>query len=129
MNEVTARVRVIGFDHIVLNVADIEASMAFYCGTLGMEPVRLEEWRAGMCRFPSARVSEATIIDFAEAPRSAGNLDHFCLTIEATDLEALVASGELVVDRGPGTRFGAQGNGESFYVRDPDGNRIELRYY
>lgn len=123
------RVKVVGIDHIVLNVADIEASLAFYCDLLGMEAVRLEEWRAKKCRFPSVRVSADTIIDLAPGTRSGENLDHFCLIIEPADLEALVASGDFDVSGGVGSRYGAKGNGNSFYVRDPDGNRIELRYY
>jgi catechol 2,3-dioxygenase-like lactoylglutathione lyase family enzyme len=125
----SARVKVVGVDHLVLNVADVEASLAFYCGLLGLEGVRLEEWRAGKCRFPSVRVSPETIIDLAPGPRPGENLDHFCLIIEATDLEALVASGDFDVSGGAGSRYGARGRGNSFYVRDPDGNRIELRYY
>ncbi|MFI0791923.1 VOC family protein [Micromonospora rubida] len=49
-------VRVTGFDHLVLTVADVERSLAFYCGTLGLEPVRVDRWRAGEAPFPSVRI-------------------------------------------------------------------------
>ncbi len=91
--------------------------------------MRLEEWRAGKCRFPSVRVSRDTILDLAPGPRPGENIDHFCLVIEPTDLEALAASGRFDVAGPPGERYGARGRGSSLYVRDPDGNRIELRYY
>jgi catechol 2,3-dioxygenase-like lactoylglutathione lyase family enzyme len=48
-------------DHIVLNVADAERSVAFYRDVLGLAIERLEEWRAGKVGFPSARVSEGTM--------------------------------------------------------------------
>ena len=46
------RMKVTGFDHVVFRVADIEASLAFYCGELGLEPVRVEEWRRGRGAVP-----------------------------------------------------------------------------
>ena len=55
--------RIIALDHIVLNVADVERSLAFYSQTLGMAAERVEAWRRGELRFPSVRVNEATIID------------------------------------------------------------------
>ena len=56
-------VRVTGFDHLVLVVDDVERSLQWY-GELGLEPVRVEEWRAGKVPFPSLRVDATTIIDF-----------------------------------------------------------------
>lgn len=125
-------VRVVGFDHVVLNVADPDASLAFYCGVLGLEPLRVDEWRAGAVPFPSARVDATTIIDLLPAPpRASGpaNCDHICLVVAPTDLAALAGDPRLDVVHGPGLRFGAQGNGTSLYVRDPDGNTVELRHY
>ena len=123
------KIRPIGFDHIVLRVSDVERSLAFYCETLGLEPMRVEAWRAGEVRFPSARVNAETIIDLFPGKPSGINLDHYCIVIEPTDFEALIGSGELEVERGPNQRTGAQGQGTSIYVRDPDKNVVELRYY
>ena len=72
-------VTVEAFDHIVLNVSDLERSLAWYTGTLGLEPVRVDEWRAGEAPFPSVRVSASTLIDLVEGERSGENLNHFCL--------------------------------------------------
>jgi catechol 2,3-dioxygenase-like lactoylglutathione lyase family enzyme len=122
-------IRVIGLDHIVLNVADVERSLAFYRDHLGLEPVRVDEWRRGEVPFPSVRVNEGTILDLLDTPRSGENADHFCLVIDPVDLEAVKASGDFEVVDGPGRRFGARGEGTSLYVRDPDGNVVELRHY
>lgn len=127
--DTTPAVRVIGLDHIVLNVADTERSLAFYLGELGLAPVRVDEWRRGEVFFASARVDEHTIIDLLETPPDGRNVDHLCLVVEPTDLAALKASGRFDVVDGPDVRFGAQGDGTSLYVRDPDGNVVELRHY
>ena len=119
----------IGCDHFVLDVADVERSLAFYVGELGLAPVRVDEWRRGEVLFPSARVDESMIIDFVATPPTGENMNHFCLVIEPVDFDTLVAAGRFDVVDGPGTRFGARGDGTSLYVRDPDGNTVELRYY
>ncbi len=121
--------RVTGLDHVVLNVADVERSLAFYCDELGLAPERVEEWRRGEILFPSVRIDSDTIIDLLAAPRTGENADHLCLVVAPTDLAALKASGRFEVVDGPATRFGARGNGTSLYVRDPDGNTVELRHY
>lgn len=122
--------RVTAFDHLVLNVEDVERALAFYCGPLALEPVRVEEWRAGTVPFPSVRVSPTTIIDLVARPRSGGsNVDHLCLVVEPLDWQEVVESGEFTVVDGPGQRYGARGNAQSLYVLDPDGNTVELRWY
>ena len=121
--------RVIGLDHVVLNVADVERSLAFYCDELGLEPLRVDEWRRGEVFFPSVRIDATTIIDLFASEPTGRNLDHLCLVVEPTDLQAIKDSGRFDVQSGPDTRWGAQGDGTSLYVRDPDGNTVELRYY
>ena len=118
-----------GLDHVVLNVADVERSLAFYCDELGLAPERVEEWRRGEIFFPSVRVDAHTIIDLLATPRTGENADHLCLVVEPVDLEAVKASGRFEVVDGPDIRFGARGNGTSLYVKDPDGNTVELRHY
>lgn len=122
-------VTVVDFDHIVLNVADVERSLQFYADDLGLERLRVEPWRRGEVLFPSVRINEGTIIDLLDASRKGENADHFCLVVEATDFEALKASGRFDVVEGPVTRYGARGQGISLYICDPDGNLVELRYY
>ncbi|NGO67505.1 VOC family protein [Streptomyces boncukensis] len=121
--------RVTDFDHLVLNVRDIERALDFYCGPLGLEPVRVEEWREGKAPFPSVRVSPTTIIDLLDRPRDGSNVDHICLAVEPLDWQEVIDSGTFTVLDGPGGRFGARGEAESLYVQDPDGNTVELRWY
>lgn len=122
-------VRVKAFDHLVLNVEDVERSLDFYAGLLGLEPVRLAEWRAGKVPFPSVRVTPETIIDLVVRCRGESNVDHICLTVEPVDWDEVIASGAFTVVEGPVERFGARGTATSVYVRDPDGNTVELRWY
>ena len=122
-------IRVAGFDHLVLNVADVERSLAWYTEELGLEGDRVDAWRRGEVLFPSVRLDGTTIIDLLAAERGTANVDHFCLVVEPVDLQAIADSGRFDVVDGPGTRYGAQGDGTSLYVRDPDGNVVELRLY
>ena len=57
------------------------------------------------------------------------NVDHIALTVEGADLDDIAASGALEVEMGPADLFGARGIGRGLYIRDPDGNRVELRTY
>jgi catechol 2,3-dioxygenase-like lactoylglutathione lyase family enzyme len=125
-----AVVPVTGLDHIVFNVADVEKSVRWYGEMLGLEPVRLEEWRRGEAPFASVRVDGGTIIDLVKAERSGENVNHVCLTVDDwVDLDELAEGGRFDVVRPPAKLFGAQGWGRGFYVRDPDGNVVELRNY
>jgi len=132
----SVEVSVIGFDHLVLVTPDVDRSLRFYVGSLGLQPEREQLWRGGLVPFPSVRVDATTVIDLVHGEMSVplrdggrGNLDHLCLVIAPTDLAALAASGRFEVTDGPATRWGAQGLATSLYVRDPDGNVVELRVY
>ncbi len=125
-----------GLDHVVLRVRDIEAMRRFYCDVLGAEHVA---WRPqfGMSHL---RVGDAMIdlitVDGplgkaggAPAGREGRNMDHFCLRVAAFDQDAIVAHlgrhGVAVGEIRP--RYGAEGNGVSIYLTDPEGNTIELK--
>jgi catechol 2,3-dioxygenase-like lactoylglutathione lyase family enzyme len=138
-------VKVTGLDHIVLVVADVERSLAWYHGTLGMQEVRVDLWRSGQAPFPSVRVDATTIIDiipglpaaaaaaagpaFHDEPATPKNLDHLCFVVSRDDVDSIRRDDRFTVLNGPGVRYGAQGDGWSIYVSDPDGNTVELRSY
>jgi catechol 2,3-dioxygenase-like lactoylglutathione lyase family enzyme len=118
--------RIAGIDHVVLRVRNIDVMRRFYCDVLGAEHVA---WR------PEFRMSHlragASMIDLvvSDQPRQGANLDHFCLRIEPFDQDAIVAHlkrhGVPLGDIR--TRFGAEGNGPSIYLTDPEGNTVELK--
>jgi catechol 2,3-dioxygenase-like lactoylglutathione lyase family enzyme len=124
------------FDHLVIKCSDVEASLGWYLGVLGLEPVRVDEWRAGDVFFPSVRISPETIIDLVPRAGEYGerNVDHICLVADRASVDAIVADAATdtptfhIVD-GPGPRYGARGDGWSVYVTDPDDNVVEIRSY
>lgn len=118
-----------GPDHIVLVSSNPEALVSWYRDELGLPTERLEEWRREEVLFVSMRVSASFLIDIMEGTRSGVNVDHLALTVEGVDLDELAASGRFDVEMGPADLWGAQGTGRGLYVRDPDGNRVELRTY
>ncbi len=131
-------VKITEMDHIVLRTADVEESLRFYTEVLGLQAERVEQWRAGEVRFPSARINADTIIDFFasdEIPSGRDdvrNQDHFCMVIDETDMDALKARFEdagIDIQAGPGKRWGSHGDGISLYIYDPDDNVVELRHY
>ncbi|MCP3989919.1 MAG: VOC family virulence protein [Actinomycetia bacterium] len=123
-------IKVRGIDHIVFNVADGERALRWYQDKLGLEPLRYDQWKAGEVPFSSLRVNRTTIIDLIEAERSGENINHVALWIEGDIDEWLAGDGaDVEVIRQRDSLFGAQGFGSGIYIRDPDGNEIELKQY
>ena len=56
-----------GLDHVVVRCRDVEASLAWYCGELGLAALDVEAWRSGARPFPSVRIDAGTIIDLVPA--------------------------------------------------------------
>jgi glyoxylase I family protein len=121
--------RVGEIDHVVIRCADRERALKFYVEVLGLnEERRLEQ--IGLVQLRAGR----SLIDLVPVPeRSAENgrnVDHFCLGVEADDFDSLVC---YLRERGveligaPSTRYGAHGMGPSIYIRDPEGNVVELK--
>lgn len=124
-----------GIDHIVLRVQDVARALEFYRDTLGCT-VEREQRAQGLTQLRAGR----SLIDLvaADGPLGRGqarsaacgpNVEHFCLTIVPFDEAALrthlAAHG---IEAGEGAmRYGAEGEGRSVYIEDPDGNRIELK--
>ena len=128
--------RLRGLDHVVLRVADRERSMRFYCDVLGcthektQEALGLTHLRAGETLIDLVTLDGKLGAEGGAGPGLEGrNVDHFALRIAPFDADALLAHlrargiepGEVV------TRFGAEGDGPSIYLKDPDGNGVELK--
>lgn len=123
-------------DHVVLRIADLDRSLAFYVGALGctvekrQEAIGLVQLRAGHSLIDLVPLDGALGRIGGAAPGKEGrNVDHFALQIVPFDEAAIrahltehgVAVGES------GRRYGAEGDGPSIYIADPDGNTVELK--
>jgi catechol 2,3-dioxygenase-like lactoylglutathione lyase family enzyme len=121
--------RVDRLDHLVLTVADVDATIAFYALHLGMEPLTFGEGRRAL-RFGAQKINlHAAGREFephAERP-TPGSAD-LCFIAQGP-IETLAAELGDLVELGPVERTGAQGTMDSVYLRDPDGNLIELSVY
>ena len=129
-------IHVEGFDHIVLRVRDRAAMLAFYQDVLGLAVDRdrpelgLTHIRAGRQMIDLVTLDGPLGRMGGAAPGAEGrNLDHFALRVRPFDEAAirahLAAHGVAVVEEGQ--RYGADGDGFSLYVRDPEGNTVELK--
>ncbi len=129
-------IRIQGLDHLVLRVRDLPAALHFYVDLLGctverrQEEIGLVQLRAG------AQLIDLVPLDGklgrvgGAGPGAEGrNVDHFCLRVETLDEPALrrwLTSQGVTVDT-YGSRYGAEGDGPSLYLFDPDGNALELK--
>jgi catechol 2,3-dioxygenase-like lactoylglutathione lyase family enzyme len=126
----------LGLDHVVLRVADLDTALGFYCGLLGcaeerrIDEIGLIQVRAGAALIDLVPVDSPLGRKGGAAPgREGHNLDHFCLRVGDFDGEALRAE-LLVAGFSPSEVvrvYGAEGYGPSIYVDDPDGNTVELK--
>jgi glyoxylase I family protein len=128
--------RITHIDHIVLRAIDAERLLAFYRDVLGctlerrQDELGLIQLRAGASLIDLVPVDGKLGRAGGAAPgREARNLDHFCLRIEPFDEAAICAHLRAHgIDAGEfATRFGADGDGPSVYLQDPEGNTVELK--
>jgi catechol 2,3-dioxygenase-like lactoylglutathione lyase family enzyme len=125
-------VTITGLDHLVLTVADLDRTIAFYQRVLGMRPVTFGQGRRALAFGPSKINLHQAGHEFT--PRAAhpvpGSAD-LCL-VTSTPLDEVVAhlgASGVPVEEGPVPRTGAQGPMTSVYLRDPDQNLIEIASY
>ena len=123
-------------DHIVLRVIDLPAMLRFYCDGLGCHVERrqdemgLVQLRAGRSMLDLVPVDGKLGLVGGAAPGPQGrNLDHLCLRVESFDEAAIRAHlAALGIAAGPvESRYGAEGEGPSMYLSDPQGNVVELK--
>ncbi|MGH8317057.1 MAG: VOC family protein [Steroidobacteraceae bacterium] len=119
--------KILGIDHVVLRIADRERSLGFYRDLLGLR-IEREQTDIGLIQLRAGR----SLIDLVPAGgKGAGapNVDHFALEVQPFDerqlREHFTSHGVSILESG--LRYGAGGEGLSIYVRDPDGNKVELK--
>ena len=129
------RIRLI--DHLVIRTAHPERLVRFYSDVLGCKAERSTPPETGLIQLRAGKSLIDIVAVDSDLGRAGGgppgpdgnNLDHFCLQIESIsqgELENWLESKD--VEFGPfETRYGAEGFGPSVYIRDPDGNTVELR--
>ena len=125
-----------GIDHVVLRVVDVEGVIRFYQDVLGCAVERRKD-DLGLIQLRAGR----SLIDLVDVNGELGqkggaapgaetrSMDHFCLRIDPFDEAQIrahlrahgVEAGELA------TRSGAEGDGPSLYIQDPEGNTVELK--
>jgi glyoxylase I family protein len=121
-------------DHVVLRVTGLPKMLDFYCRVLGcvverrQEEIGLVQLRAGRSLLDMVTVA-GTGVGASEQDKAVRNMDHFCFRVEPFDAAAIrahlaangVTAGEVA------SRYGAEGEGPSIYVSDPEGNTVELK--
>jgi catechol 2,3-dioxygenase-like lactoylglutathione lyase family enzyme len=124
-----------GIDHVVFRVTDLKKVAGFYIDVLGarwekkQEDIGLHQLRVGRSLVDLVPVDGELGRKGGAAPGAEGrNVDHVCFQVLPWDGEAILQhlkthqiEAEIV------SRYGADGNGPSVYLTDPEGNNLELK--
>jgi catechol 2,3-dioxygenase-like lactoylglutathione lyase family enzyme len=125
-------VRIDRLDHLVLTVADVDRAVEFYQRVLGMQPVTFGDGRRAL-GFGSSKINlhqAGREYEPKAARPTPGSADVCLISADPLpDVCAHFAALAVTIEEGPVTRTGATGTIESVYIRDPDGNLIEISNY
>jgi catechol 2,3-dioxygenase-like lactoylglutathione lyase family enzyme len=124
--------RIDRFDHVVLTVADLDATVDFYTHVLGMEAVTFGEGRRALA-FGHSKIN-LHLAGHEFEPKAdhpvPGSADLCLITLDPLDqVIAELTAHAVPVELGPVERIGATGELLSVYFRDPDQNLIEVSNY
>lgn len=131
------RIEVTGIDHIVLRTTKMAEMLTFYCQVLGCRVERETSPETGLIQLQAGNAlidlisvdSELGRLGGGAATHTENNLDHFCLQIKTMPEEEIsrhLLSFGLVFEPFA-RRYGAQGFGNSIYIKDPEGNTVEIK--
>lgn len=115
-------------DHVVLTVRDLDATLKFYISILGMRHVVFDGRHAlhfGRQKI-NLHVAGREFEPKAERPTPGSGDLCFLASASLAEVQARLAAAGIAVIEGPVERTGATGPLHSIYVRDPDGNLIEI---
>lgn len=121
-------IRIREIDHVVLRTRDAKRLETFYRELLGCTVEKVQA-HIGLTQLRAGR-SLIDLLERRDSGEGAGqNMDHFCLRVDPFDVEAIITFlRSHAVDVGEvASRYGAEGEGPSIYVKDPDGNTVELK--
>jgi catechol 2,3-dioxygenase-like lactoylglutathione lyase family enzyme len=125
-------VRIDRLDHLVLTVADVDRTVKFYQRVLGMQPVTFGDGRCALA-FGGSKINlhqAGREFEPKAARPTPGSADLCLISADPlSDVCAHLAAHAVPIEEGPVTRTGATGTIESVYIRDPDGNLIEISNY
>jgi glyoxylase I family protein len=129
-------IRIRELDHIVLRVVDLDKMVKFYMDVLGctmerrQDEIGLVQLRAGRALVDLVPVDQKLGRMGGAPPGKEGrNVDHFCFRVEPFDEDQIRAhlARHGVESGATEARFGAEGEGPSIYINDPEGNTVELK--
>ena len=129
-------IRLATLDHVVLRVADLNRALTFYCDAIGcrverrIDKIGLVQLRAGSSLIDLVPVNSKLGRQLGAGPaKQRRNMDHFALELKSFDADAISEHLRAhSIDPGDvADRYGAKGTGPSIYLRDPDGNTVELK--
>ena len=128
-------IRLAAIDHVVFRVADLDAALRFYTEVLGatvekvQEGVGLWQLRAGTSLIDLVPLDGPLGRMGGAGPgKEARNVDHVCFRVLPWDEQAILAHlAGHGIEAEVAQRYGAEGEGPSIYLADPDGNGLELK--
>ncbi|AZV78902.1 VOC family protein [Parasedimentitalea marina] len=130
--DLARKIRWTAIDHVVVTCEDIEQSVAFYGGGLGMGIVRLEDGRVEVL-FGACKLNLQPEGEQYGPPKNAGRRwsANICFLVNQSisDVEQQLKVRGLRIEDGPVERRGALGAITSLYLYDPDDNLIEISEY
>ncbi|WP_417617170.1 VOC family protein [Oceanisphaera sp.] len=131
----TVLFKIVGLDHLMLRVRNPQRMLDFYCRVLGCTLERektdigLYQLRAGAQLIDLVDIRGPLGGEGSPADQCRANMDHFCLKIspfQPDELSAYLAKNGVIYEK-PISRYGAEGEGLSIYLYDPEGNQLELK--
>ena len=130
-------VRILSIDHLVLRTSHLTEMVEFYTEVLGCSLARDEVAQLGLLQLRAGDALIDLVVVDSELGKLGGgpplstnrNLEHFCLRLAKIDNQSLInhLKAKQVEFEPFALRNGAQGFGDSIYIYDPDGNKVELK--